>query len=77
MQEKLGADAPEGTDVETLYARALGTKLFDDKNATEEFITLVEARASYHRREVDTSRKCCDRRKQNVVLMHFCSTRWL
>lgn len=56
-QEKLGADAPEETDIETLFARAIGTKLFDHKNATDELVILIEARASYHRREVDTSCK--------------------
>jgi hypothetical protein len=59
LQEKLGAEAPEGTDVESLYARAIGTKLFDNKNATDELVALVEARAGFHRREVDASCECC------------------
>lgn len=57
LQEKLGAEAPAGVDVETLFARAIETKLFEDKNAVDEIAILVEARASYHRREVDSSRE--------------------
>ena len=49
QQEKQAPDV----DVEALYQRAIDTKLFE-KNL-DELVTLVEARAGYHRREVDVS----------------------
>lgn len=42
-------------DVESLYARAIGTGLFEKE--VDELVLLVEARAGYHRREVDSSRE--------------------
>lgn len=51
--EKAG---PGSVDVESLYQRAIETKLFE-KNV-DELVTLVEARAGYHRREVDGSCEC-------------------
>lgn len=37
--------------IETIFARALESKLFDDK--LEELVLIYESRADYHRREVD------------------------
>jgi hypothetical protein len=45
-KSKLGTAA-----IEILFARAIETKVFDDK--LEELVLLYEARADYHRREVD------------------------
>lgn len=50
--EKVGT---EGVDVESLFARAMGTGLFEKE--VDELVVLVEARASFHRREVDASRE--------------------